>query len=58
MNSWGDYQNEFGSLDSEYPLSYAVYLFFLNGGTTALVVRYNDPGVNYRRGQLSEDITL
>jgi phage tail sheath protein FI len=50
VNSWADYENEFGSLDSPYvdkngdsqdhcPLSYAVYMFFLNGGTTALVVR-------------------
>jgi uncharacterized protein len=58
VNSWGDYQNEFGNLDSEYPLSYAVYLFFLNGGTTALVVRYNDPGVSYAAAKLSDDITL
>ena len=50
VNSWGDYQNEFGNLDSEYPLSYAVFLFFLNGGTTALVVRYNDPGVSSALG--------
>ena len=45
VNSWADYENQFGGLDSSYPLSYAVYLFFLNGGTTALVVRYNDPNV-------------
>jgi len=42
VNSWADYENEFGDLDSGYPLSYAVYLFFLNGGSTALVVRYHD----------------
>ena len=58
VNSWGDYQNEFGNLDSEYPLSYAVFLFFLNGGTTALVVRYNDPGVSSVSAKLSDDITL
>jgi uncharacterized protein len=43
VNSWADYENEFGSLSSDWPLSYAVYLFFLNGGTTALVVRNNNP---------------
>jgi hypothetical protein len=43
VNSWADYENEFGSLSRDWPLSYAVYLFFLNGGTTALVVRNNDP---------------
>jgi phage tail sheath protein FI len=58
VNSWADYENQFGSLDSSYPLSYAVYLFFLNGGTTALVVRYNDPSVQTASAQLSADITL
>jgi len=58
VNSWGDYENEFGGLDSSYPLSYAVYLFFLNSGTTALVVRYNDPAVPTASAQLSADITL
>ena len=58
VNSWADYETEFGSLDSSYPLSYAVYLFFLNGGTTALVVRYNDPAVQTASAQLSADITL
>ena len=58
VNSWADYENQFGGLDSSYPLSYAVYLFFLNGGTTALVVRYNDPNVLTASAQLSADITL
>lgn len=58
VNSWGDYQNEFGGLDSDYPLSYAVYLFFLNGGTTALVVRYNDQNAPMASVKLSDDITL
>ena len=42
VNSWGDYQAEFGGLSTDYPLSYAVFLFFLNGGNTGLVVRYDD----------------
>jgi hypothetical protein len=55
VNSWADYENEFGSLSSDWPLSYAVYLFFLNGGTTALVVRNNNPGdtVNYSVASLT-----
>jgi phage tail sheath protein FI len=57
VNSWAGYENEFGGLDSDYPLSYAVYLFFLNGGATALVVRYNDL-TNPASVQLSADITL
>jgi uncharacterized protein len=58
VNSWADYENEFGGLDTSYPLSYAVYLFFVNGGATALVVRYNDPNVLTASAQLSGDITL
>ena len=59
VNSWADYEIEFGNLDRNYPLSYAVYLFFLNGGMTALVVRCNDPAVQTAASaQLSSDITL
>lgn len=58
VNSWADYEKQFGGLDSNYPLSYAVYLFFLNGGMTALVVRHNDPDVQTGSAQLSSDITL
>ncbi len=39
LNSWADYERTFGGLDQAFPLSYAVYLFFLNGGSTAIVVR-------------------
>ena len=43
VNSWSAYERTFGGLDPNVPLSYAVYLFFLNGGSTALVVRNSDP---------------
>lgn len=39
LNSFSDYERTFGNLDTTVPLSYAVYLFFLNGGATALVIR-------------------
>jgi phage tail sheath protein FI len=58
VNSWSDYENEFGSLDPTVPLSYAVYLFFLNGGNTALVVRNSDPSDTTASAQLSADIAL
>ncbi|MGZ6565464.1 MAG: hypothetical protein ACXVH1_39090 [Solirubrobacteraceae bacterium] len=29
IHSWSDYERAFGSLDGNYPMSYAVYLFFL-----------------------------
>jgi phage tail sheath protein FI len=58
VNSWSDFENEFGPLDPTVPLSYAVYLFFLNGGSTALVVRNSDPNDTTASVQLSADITL
>ena len=51
VNSWADYENQFGGLSRDCPLSQAVYLFFLNGGTTAIVVRYNDPNVKTASAQ-------
>ena len=58
VNSWSDYERTFGGLDPAYPLSSAVYLFFLNGGSTALVVRNADPAQPTASAALSSDITL
>jgi Bacteriophage tail sheath protein len=57
VNSWADYESQFGGLDPDYPLSYAVYLFFLNGGSTGLIVRYDD-GTAPASAKLSGDTTL
>src|SRR2546423_6730461 len=40
--SWMDYQRQFGGLDPDSELSYAVYHFFNNGGTQAYIVRIVD----------------
>jgi phage tail sheath protein FI len=58
LNAWGDYLNEFGPLDASVPLSYAVYLFFQNGGSTALVVRVGDPTAVAAEIALSPDVKL
>jgi phage tail sheath protein FI len=58
VNSWSDYERQFGQLDPAVPLSYAVYLFFLNGGSTALVVRNGNPADGVASVQLSADIRL
>jgi uncharacterized protein len=58
INSWSDYERTFGPLDPDVPLSYAVYLFFANGGATALVVRNSDPAETTASAKLSADITL
>lgn len=39
ISSFADFERSFGNLDSASELSYAVRLFFLNGGTTAYVIR-------------------
>jgi phage tail sheath protein FI len=44
LTSFGDYERQFGGLSVDYPLSYAVRDFYLNGGNQALIVRlYKDP---------------
>src|SRR6266404_3728040 len=39
INSFGDFDRQFGGLDVNYPLSYAVRDFYLNGGAQAIIVR-------------------
>jgi phage tail sheath protein FI len=43
INSFGDFEREFGGLGEDYPMSYAVKDFYLNGGSQAIIVRlYNE----------------
>jgi phage tail sheath protein FI len=39
VTSWTDFVRKFGSFDSAYPLHFAVYQFFANGGNAAYVAR-------------------
>jgi phage tail sheath protein FI len=39
INSFGDFERQFGGLDEDYPVSYAVRDFYLNGGSQAIIVR-------------------
>src|SRR5437868_1312709 len=39
ISSFGDFERAFGGLHVDYPLSYAVRDFFVNGGSQAIVVR-------------------
>jgi phage tail sheath protein FI len=39
VNNFGDFERTFGGLGTEYPMSYAVNDFFLNGGGQAVIVR-------------------
>ncbi|HJZ65020.1 MAG TPA: phage tail sheath subtilisin-like domain-containing protein [Candidatus Acidoferrum sp.] len=39
INSWADFEREFGGLNRKYPMSYAVRDFYQNGGSVAIIVR-------------------
>lgn len=39
VTSFGNFEQFFGELDHDYPLSYAVRDFFQNGGSHAIIVR-------------------
>ena len=39
INSFGDFERQFGGLLAAYPMSYAVRDFFLNGGAQGIIVR-------------------
>ncbi len=47
INSYGDFERQFGGLWVDYPISYAVRDFYLNGGSQAIIVRlYKPPAAN------------
>ncbi|HTG14341.1 MAG TPA: phage tail sheath subtilisin-like domain-containing protein, partial [Blastocatellia bacterium] len=39
VTSFGDFERAFGGLGEKYPMSYAVKDFYLNGGSTGIIVR-------------------
>jgi len=41
--SFGDFQERYGGLQYDYPLSYSVQDFFMNGGTQAVICRLYEP---------------
>ena len=43
INSFGDFERQFGGLGLNYPMSYAVRDFYLNGGSQAIIVRLFKP---------------
>jgi uncharacterized protein len=43
INNFGDFDRRFGGLWPESPMSYAVRDFYLNGGSTAVIVRLFNP---------------
>jgi uncharacterized protein len=43
INNFGNFERVFGGLNADYPLSYAVRDFYLNGGSQAIIVRLFKP---------------
>ena len=43
ISSFGDFQTLYGGLSSNYPLTYAVWDFFANGGSQAVIARLFEP---------------
>src|ERR1700730_13084543 len=43
INSFGDFERQFGGLAIDYPMSYAVSDFYRNGGSKAIIVRLFSP---------------
>jgi uncharacterized protein len=44
INSFGDFERRFGGLGVDYPMSYSIRDFYLNGGSQAIIVRlFKDP---------------
>ncbi len=39
VTSFGDFEKFFGALNYDYPLTYAIKDFFLNGGSQAIIIR-------------------
>ena len=39
INSFAQFERDFGGLDLDSPLSYAIHQYFANGGTNAIVLR-------------------
>ena len=56
--SFGDFQRTFGAVSSDSPLSYAVYQFYLNGGSDAEVVRLAHADAVAATLDLGDGVTL
>lgn len=58
ISSFGDFQRTFGGVSSDSPLSYAVYQFYLNGGSEAEVVRLAHSDAAPSKINLGGDVPL
>lgn len=60
INSFGDFERQFGGLHVDYPVSYAIRDFYLNGGSQAIIVRLykEDPATPAKASITVDDLTL
>ena len=52
INSFADFERTFGGLDVDYPMSYAVKDFYINGGSQAVIVRLQKGAATSKNGDL------
>lgn len=53
ITSFADFERTFGGLDPNYPMSYAVRDFYLNGGSKAVIVRLYAAGADPARAAIA-----
>jgi phage tail sheath protein FI len=52
INSFADFERQFGGIGADYPMSYAVRDFYLNGGSQALIVRLEKNSSTAKQGDI------
>ena len=52
INSFGDFERQFSGLDVDYPMSYAVRDFYVNGGSQAIIVRLEKNSANAKNNDV------
>lgn len=58
ITSYTDYERVFGGLHAKSPMSYAVYQFYLNGGSEAEIVRLPGDGARAAKIDLGDGVEL
>ena len=55
VTSFGDFEKFFGALNFDYPLTYAIKDFFLNGGGQAIIIRRFVPNDSNKNSESPEN---
>ncbi len=58
INGFADYERLFGGLSADSPMSVAVYQYYLNGGSQAIIVRLVDSAATQASITLTDDVIL